>query len=247
MVCLRVAIVVLLLAELAYADVGVICTLKGERDQILKGMKIEDKVYRAGREFYKGVLDGARIILVRSPMGKVNNAITAQLLVSHFNVNMIVSIGFGGAVDESLKIGDVIVSSNAIQHDFGTVKPYGFIWKRSPEIGKSGEINPEMWVLSKGYFYGTIVSGDQFIASEDKREWLKKKFNALAVDMGAAAIYEVCKQNAIKCLFIRVISDSADIEGRVNFKSAVKGENYRSVNVVREFLKDYYELRVRGR
>jgi len=246
-VCLRVAIVVLLLAELAYADVGVICTLKGERDQILKGMKIEDKVYRAGREFYKGLLDGARVILVRSPMGKINNAITAQLLVDHFNVNLIVSIGFGGAVDGSLKIGDVVVSGNAVQHDFGTIKPYGFIWGKSPEIGRSREIDPGRWVVSKGYFYGTIVSGDQFIASENKREWLKKKFNAHAVDMGAAAIYEVCKQNGIKCLFIRVISDSADLEGRVDFKNSVQREDYRSVNVVREFLSYYYELGVRGR
>lgn len=239
MACLRIAIIVLLLAKLAYADVGIICTLKGEKEQILKQLRVEDKVYRAEREFYKGILDGARVILVRSPMGKVNNAITAQLLVIPFNVDMIVSIGFGGAVDKSLKIGDVVFSTNAIQHDFGTIKPYGFIWERSPEIGEEREINPERWVESKGYPYGTIISGDQFIASEDKRQWLKKKFNALAVDMSAAAIYEVCKQNGIKCLFIRVISDSADIEGRINFNESARKEDFRSIGVVREFLKHY--------
>lgn len=245
MACLRIAIVVLFLTEFAYADVGLICTLKGERDQILKVMKIEEKVNKAEREFYNGVLDGTRVILVRSPMGKVNNAITAQLLASHFNVDMIVSIGFGGALNESLKTGDVVVSTNAIQHDFGTVKPYGFIWEKSPEIGEPEEINTEQWVTSKGYSYGTIATGDQFIASGDKKKWLKKKFNVLAVDTGAAAIYEVCKQNGIKCLFIRVISDTADIEGRVNFNSSVKSENFKSVHVVREFLKDHYNLSVR--
>lgn len=153
---------------------------------------------------------------------------------------MIVSIGFGGAVDKSLKIGDVVFSTNAIQHDFGTIKPYGFIWERSPEIGEEKETNPERWVKSKGYPYGTIVSGDQFIASEDKRQWLKKKFNALAVDMSAAAIHEVCKQNGIKCLFIRVISDTADIEGRINFNKSARGEDFRSIGVVREFLKHYH-------
>lgn len=247
MACLmRVVIVlamVLLLSELAYADIGLICTLKREMEQVKKSMNMEDKVYRAEREFYKGVLAGKKVILVRSPMGKVNNAITAQLLASHFNVDTIISIGFAGALDESLKIGDVVVSTDAIQHDFGTVKPYGFIWGRSPEIGEAGEINLESWVVSKGYRYGTIVSGDQFIASEDKREWLKKKFGALAVDMGAASIYEVCKQNGIKCLFIRVISDSADIEGRINFNSSVQSSNYRSVNVLREFLIKYYDRR----
>lgn len=245
MVCLRIAIIFFLLAEFAYADTGLICTLKEEKDQILATMKIEKKMLKAEREFYKGVLDGVRVILVRSPMGKVNNAITAQLLVNLFNVDMIVSIGFGGAVDESLKIGNIVFSTNAIQHDFGTIKPYGFIWEKSPEIGETEEINTEKWVTSKGYLYGTIVSGDQFIASEEKKEWLKKKFNALAVDMGAAAIYEVCNQNGIKCLFIRVISDTADIEGRVNFNSSAKSENYRSVHVVREFLKDHHNPVIR--
>ncbi|MBI4653722.1 MAG: 5'-methylthioadenosine/adenosylhomocysteine nucleosidase [Nitrospirae bacterium] len=246
MACLRIVVFVLLLNGLAHADVGIICTLKDEMEQILKDMKVEDKVYRAERVFYKGLLDGVKIVLVRSPMGKVNNTITAQLLVSHFNVDMITSIGFAGAVNETLKIGDVFISINAIQHDFGTIKPYGFIWGRSPEIGEPKEITPEKWATSKSYSYGIIVSGDQFIASEEKREWLKKKFNALAVDMGAAAIFEVCKQNSIRCLFIRTISDSADIEGRINFNSAVQNENYRGVNVLKEFLQDYYKHEVRG-
>lgn len=243
MVGLRAIVFFLLLTEFAYADVGIICTLKGEKDQILKDMKVEEKVIKTEREFYKGVLDNAQIIVVRSPMGKVNNAITAQLLASNFNIDMIVSIGFAGAVDESLKIGEVVVSIKAIQHDFGTIKPYGFIWEKSPEIGESGDISTKRWFVLKGYPYGTIVSGDQFIASEEKREWLKKKFDALAVDMGAASIYEVCKQNGIRCLFIRVISDSADIEGRINFNSSVQSGDYRSVNVVREFLKEYYDRR----
>lgn len=236
---IRIVVFVLLLNGLAHADVGIICTLKGEMEQILKDMEIEDKTSKANREFYKGILEGKKVILVRSPMGKVNNAITAQLLTSHFNVDIIVSIGFGGGIDGSLKIGDVVVSTNAIQHDSGTIKPYGFIWEKSPEIGEAENINPQRWAIAKGYRYGAIVSGDQFIASGDKREWLKKKFNALAVDMGAAAIYEVCKQNSVKCLFIRVISDSADIEGRVNFNNMARGEGFRSVNVMREFLKDH--------
>jgi len=236
---LRATLLILFLAGFAHADIGLICTLKGERDQILKDMKIKEKVYKAEREFYKGVMDGAKVVLVRSPMGKVNNAVTAQLLASHFNVDTIVSVGFGGAIKESLKIGDVVVSTNTLQHDFGVIKPYGFIWERSPEIGESEEMNLKSWAVSKGYFYGALISGDQFISSEDKREWLRRKFDALAVDMGAAAVHEVCRQNRIKCLFIRVISDSADIEGRINFNSSANSENYKSVDAARDFLRNF--------
>jgi len=232
-------------ADLTYADIGVICTLKGERDQILKDLRIEDTVLIAERKFYKGSAGNTKVVLVRSFMGKVNNAITAQLLASHFNVDMIVSVGFGGAVDTELKIGDVVVSSDAIQHDFGTIKPYGFIWGKSPEIGENRNINVEKWAISKGYYYGTIASGDQFIASKEKRTWIKRKFNASAVDMGAAAINEVCRQNGIDCVFLRIISDGADIEGRINFNKSAQAEKYESVNVLREFIGNYDNLPMR--
>jgi adenosylhomocysteine nucleosidase len=237
MASLRTIVIFLLMADITYADIGLICTLREEREEILKIMRVEEIVTTTEREFYRGELYGTRIILVRSPMGKVNNGITAQLLVSNFNVEMIVSIGFGGAIEDSLKIGDVVFSTEALQHDTGSIKPYGFIWERSPEIGEADEINIQNFVASKGYRYGRIVSGDQFIASEDKREWLKKKLNASVVDMGAAGIYEVCKQNHIKCLFIRTISDRADIDARINYNAAVSNGNFRSIEAMIEFLK----------
>jgi adenosylhomocysteine nucleosidase len=236
MACVRTALFVLLLLGTASADIGLICTLKGEQEQILNRLKIRDIVTKAKRDFYRGTLNGTKVVLVRSPMGKINNAITAQLLASSFPVDTIVSIGFAGGVDGQVKRGDVAVSTNAVQHDFGTVKPYGFIWEKSPEIGEPRELESRIWAEAKGYAFGTLASGDQFIASKEKSSWLKKKFNAVAVDTGSAAIYEVCKQNGIKCLFIRVISDAADIEGRINFNQSVQTGEYRSVAVLEEFL-----------
>jgi len=241
MACLRITALLLLLTEFAYADIGIICSLKGEQEEVLRALQREEKIYKAGREFHKGILDGVKVVLVRSPMGKVNNAITAELLVSQFGIDVIVSIGFAGAVDDELKIGDVVIAADAVQHDFGTIKPYGFIWGKPPDIGKAGKINLKRWLETKKYHYGTICSGDQFISSEEKRDWMKKKFDAKAVDMGAAAIFEVCKQNGIPCLFIRVISDRADLEGRMHFNVWARNGNFKSIFTLREFLTMYAE------
>jgi adenosylhomocysteine nucleosidase len=243
MVVLRIVIVFALFAGPAFADVGLICTLKGEQDHILNHLSVKNKVVMAKREYYQGRLYDVNVVLVRSPMGKVNNAVTAQILASYFPIDAVISIGFAGAVDESVKRGDVVVSTHAVQHDVGTVKPYGFIWEKSPEIGESMEIESKRWATAKGYAYGTIASGDQFIASEQKRAWLKKKFNALAVDTGSAAIYEVCKQNNIPCMFIRVASDNADMEGRINFNKSVRTGDYETVSILREFLAHQYDGR----
>lgn len=236
MACVRAAVIVLLLFGPAYADIGLICTLKGEQEQLLKQIKNKRTIVKTKREFYSGTLGGLEVVMVRSPMGKINNAITAQILASSFPVDMIVSIGFAGGLDGRLKRGDVAIATTSVQHDVGTVKPYGFIWERSPEIGESGAVETKTWADARGHLSGTLASGDQFIASAEKRAWLQKKFNALAVDTGSAAIYEVCRQNGIPCLFIRVISDEADIEGRVNFNRSVQTGEFRSVAVLRDFL-----------
>lgn len=228
---------VLLWACAALGDVGLICTLKGEERQFLDEMKTVQKISIAERDFYRGEIEGRGVVLVRSPMGKVNNTITAQLLISHFHVESILSIGLGGAIDPSLRIGDVVLSESTLQHDFGLLKPYGFLWESPPELGK--RLKPSPWgpASNRRYHCGVIVSGDQFIASEDKREWLRSKFHALAVDMSAAAIQEVCRQNAVGCLFIRIISDRADSEGREHFREAAQSKRLRSVEVAGELLK----------
>ncbi len=68
-----------------------------------------------------------------------------------------------------------------------------------------------------------IVSGDQFIASAEKRDWLYKKFKAAAVDMGAAAIAQVCYANRTPVILIRVITDSADSAARTMFRQSMPG------------------------
>lgn len=191
----------------------------------------------AGREFVLGDYRGERVVLVRSPMGKVNNAITTQLLISRFSPNEIFSIAPAGAVDSAVGIGDLVVAETVFQHDFGTVKPYGFIWGRAPdgtgfeEEGYSelpGRGLPTGLIKALGaahrgqVFFGTLVTGDQLIASREKRDWLSKKFNALAVDMTAAAIVQTCFANGIPCRVLRIMTDHADETARSNFENALK-------------------------
>jgi adenosylhomocysteine nucleosidase len=58
---------------------------------------------------------------------------------------------------------------------------------------------------------GTVLSGDQFIASSQKREWLSRTFdNASAVDMEGAAIAQVAYLHGVSWVLVRCNSDRAD-------------------------------------
>ena len=57
---------------------------------------------------------------------------------------------------------------------------------------------------------GVIATGDSFIASERKKEELRQRLEADAVEMEGAAVAQVCHQMDVPCIVIRSISDMAD-------------------------------------
>lgn len=236
----------------SYADIGIITALNSTLSQLKTDIKIEKRIDQANREFYIGVLDGQKVVIVRSPMGKVNNAITTQLLISMFSIQKVISVSPAGSTNDEIKIGDIIVASRVYQHDFGTIKPYGFIWKKVPDgtgRNESGynvlqsEMAGAAMDFAKKHFRDTrntvhleiIVSGDQFISDPAKKGWLNKKFKAAAVDMGAGAIAQVCFANQVPLCLIRVITDKAGVSARTEFNKSV--EKYQSDLNIHHFLK----------
>ena len=84
---------------------------------------------------------------------------------------------------------------------------------------------------------GTVASGDQFIASKDKKTEIVAGFNAIACEMEGAAIGQVCYVNGKPFAVLRAISDSADGSAELDYPtfSRMAAENY--VNVVCGYLK----------
>ncbi|MDY6822355.1 MAG: 5'-methylthioadenosine/S-adenosylhomocysteine nucleosidase [Thermodesulfobacteriota bacterium] len=226
----------LLTAECGIAATGVIVALNTSIDHIKKQFDTPTVFKAAGRTFFSGKVQGHPFVVVRSPMGKVNNAITAQALLANPEVDTVFSIAPAGAVDSALNIGDTVIASNIRQHDFGTIKPYGFIWNGVPEgmdrttsgyHASNKKLRKRFLEMNRPAFEGTvsegtIVSGDQFIASEKKKAWLARKFHALCVDTGAAAIAQTCHANKIQYLIVRIITDKAEINARENFSATIR-------------------------
>jgi len=234
------------------ADIGIIVAFNSNLEQVKNSLEIKKISKKAGRAFYSGKIDNIDVVLVRSPMGKVNNAITTQALFSNYPITFVVSIAPAGAIKKSLNTGDGVIANEVYQHDFGTVKPYGFVWGRVPDGTSQDEPGYNLTDKSlkksaliyagkiKGaankIVEGGIVSGDQFISSEQKKSWLSKKFTAAAVDMGAAAIAQVCyANNKTPVCILRIITDRAGLNARANFERANPSLR-TSINIV-EFVK----------
>ena len=241
-IMLSFCIFLLLTGKYGYAKIGIITALNSTQEQLKKKIKITGNSTIGGREFYRGKLGEIEIILVHSPMGKVNNAITTQLLISTYAPSSVLSISPAGAIGSEIKRGDIVVATEVYQHDFGTWKPYGFIWSKTPVYIRSMPTDynryPKIILLQKSkqknteklrdvnkIMNGVLVSGDQFIASSQKRNWLRKKFNASAVDMGGAAIVQTCYVNKTPVNLIRIITDDARLDARTVFADSMPSYN----------------------
>ncbi|MFH7321546.1 5'-methylthioadenosine/S-adenosylhomocysteine nucleosidase [Desulfurivibrio sp. D14AmB] len=239
------AVLLFLLPPATWGATGIIVARTDAFESIRNLMSDTSTLTRAGREYVAGRHAGRNLVLVRSPMGKVNNTITTQILLSEFEVDLVISIAPAGAVDQDLKIGDMVLADRVYQHDFGTIKPYGFIWGRTPDgtgwedEGYNAHPHPETATIEQAFrrseppgqkgwqlVIGSVVSGDQMIADEEKRDWLRSKFQAVAVDMSGAAIIQTCFANGVRGQIVRIITDQADITARSDFEASFGPDNY---------------------
>ena len=72
---------------------------------------------RAAMDFYRGKLGGKETVVVRSGIGKVNAAICTQILADVYQVSGVVNTGIAGSLKAEIDIGDIVLSSDALQHD----------------------------------------------------------------------------------------------------------------------------------
>jgi len=199
---------------------------------------VEEEI--ASIKFYFGEIDNKKVVLTQSGIGKVNSAVTATLLIEKFNVSGIVFTGVAGGVNSDLNIGDIVVSTDLVQHDFDLTS-FGRKMGEIPNI-KSLSIfadknlieiaNSSISEIGLNFVNGRIISGDQFINSKEKIKELRDVFNADAVEMEGASVAQVCYLFNTPFVVIRSISDKADDNSHVDFNEFVKIAADNSAKIV---------------
>lgn len=134
-------------------------------------------------KFYTGILKDREVVITQSGIGKVNAAISTTLLINKFKPDIIINTGSAGALDESLNVGDVLISDDVKYHDadatafgyeYGQVPQMPVAFQSSkPLIEKVSQVVQQQQLTAK---VGLIVSGDSFIGSVEQRQKLKKHF-----------------------------------------------------------------------
>lgn len=207
--------------------IGIIGAMDEEVSRLKEKMHIEKVQKKAGMEFCHGNLGGKDVVVVRSGIGKVNAGICTQILIDDFGVEGVINTGIAGSLKNEINIGDIVLSKDTLQHDMdatGFGYEPGIIPRMEESVFQGDEkliqvakevnevVNPEI-----STFIGRVVSGDQFISQNEKKEFLVKQFQGYCTEMEGAAIAQVCYLNQIPFLIIRAISDKADNSATMDY------------------------------
>ena len=97
--------------------IGILGAMDEEIRLLLEIVEDQESAVHAGIAFVSGSLHGRQVVVCKSGVGKVNAAVTTQLLIDRYNVSAILFTGVAGALAPHLQIGDIVISSSCQQHD----------------------------------------------------------------------------------------------------------------------------------
>ena len=206
--------------------IGIIGALDIELERLIDAM--QEPVHReiSGVPFTCGKLLGKDVVIARAGVGKVNAAVCAQTMALIYEPELIINSGVSGALAPELRVGDVVIGTDVVQHDVDTTamgdEP-GFVSTvdrlsfpldnfASTAIAAAAE---ELGIRA---VRGRIASGDQFVASTARKEEIVRLFSAVTCEMEAGAIAHVCFLNRIPCAVIRCISDGGNEEAPMSYE-----------------------------
>ena len=180
----------------------------------------------AASAYYEGTLEGTPAVVVQCGVGKVNAALCAQVLVSVYGVTHIVNTGIAGSLCADLDIGDLVISQDAMYHDFDCVH-FGYEMGKVPGMDvvafPADQALMELAVAAAeaenpGHSkIGRVASGDLFVAVKAAKEAIIAKTGAVCTEMEGAAIAHTAYRNGIPFVIIRAISDKADDSAEMDY------------------------------
>lgn len=226
---------------------GIIGAMKIEVDALKENMKGTVTTQCAGMEFCEGTLEGLPAVVVQCGVGKVNAAMCAQVLCTAYQVTHIVNTGIAGSLCNDLDIGDLVVSQDAMYHDF-TCSVFGYpdgqvpgmdviafpaneeLIQKAVRAGKT--VNPGHTKL------GRVASGDQFVCEKLQKDNIIALTGALCTEMEGAAIAQTAYRNAVPFVIVRAISDKADNSAEMDYPVFERIAAERCGNVVQILAKE---------
>ena len=221
------------------SKIAIMGAMPEEIAPLLERVENVKKVDYANNSYYEATYKGKELVIAYSKIGKVFSSLTASTLIEKFGCQKLLFSGVAGAINPELHIGDLIIADRLCQHDLD-ISIFGHDFGYVPEGAKFVESDEKLRTIAKevvsksnlSVIEGTIATGDQFVASNERKEFISKNFQADALEMEGASVAVVCDALNVPFFVLRAISDTANDDAGVDFDEFMVGSAKISANFI---------------
>ncbi len=184
--------------------IAIFGAVKEEIAGIKRAMNISDHVRLGKTSVWSGKWEKKNIVLVRSGVGKLRARDTVLQVIDHFQPEVLISIGYAGAVQPELNIGDLVIADVILE-----AKGEGEYFPDPNWLGRARGISCHDGVKA---FVGGLLTVDGVIHDPASKQELGERYSVQAVEMETSAIAGVAEERGLPLLSLRAISDRLDQE-----------------------------------
>jgi adenosylhomocysteine nucleosidase len=158
------------------------------------------------------------VTLARGGHGKTQFGIQTQHLLDHAQFDLVICAGAAGALAPEVKVGDVIIATSTLEHDYNNK------FSNRPKPRFAGDIKSieqlKALNLSNAEFkvhFGIMAGGDEDVIDIQRGKDLRELWDALAVAWEGVGGARASAFSNVPYLEIRGATDTADHEAPVVF------------------------------
>ncbi len=162
------------------------------------------------------------LIFMQGGWGKISAAASVQYAISHWNPDLVVSLGTCGGFEGQVERGEVVLADRTVVYDL--IEQMGDQQKALDHYTAQLDLSWLREPYPQAVRKGLLLSADRDILPEQV-DWLRETFGGIAADWESGAIAWVCQRNKVRCLILRAVSDLVGKDG---------GEAYADISVFHE-------------
>ena len=225
--------------------IGILAAMDKEVALLLPLLDNMSEVDFDGRKAYIGKVGRHEVCVMKCGIGKVSSALNAYRMIDKFHPDLIINSGVAGGADASMKVGSLLVATEAAYHDVwcGPGTKWGHMDGLPERFAMDAAVVESCRnSAASDVRLGLICSGDRFISKAEEVDFIKAVYpDALACDMESASIAHACHDCGVPFAVVSVVSDTPgqayNLSQYKNFWNEAPEKTFRSVKSIIENLK----------
>jgi nucleoside phosphorylase len=197
-----------------YAWIPMLLVVAALLEELKTGMSLchaQKKIPHRNLSMWEANRNDKTIGFLRAGVGPRHSAANLEEALKIVEASNILLVGYAGALDPDLRLGDLVAVSRALAFSLAVDNP---TWENVQlngtfELARGEALARSASALGLTAYTGDVLTSSYVLGDPVHKSLLYKKFHALIVDMETAALARVAASKEVPLSCIRVISDEA--------------------------------------